>query len=113
MQEEIGCRLMGKRICPPMMAIEPVAGARAKSTVCSEIIAELPMGFGRPAANAYYVRGIVEREVFAAVVDGRPRGLIALEYHFGVTCNIWWLGVKPLAHRHLDARLLGLVLRRV
>jgi GNAT superfamily N-acetyltransferase len=24
---------------------------------------------------------------------------MALEYHFEVTCNIWWLGVDPSAHR--------------
>jgi GNAT superfamily N-acetyltransferase len=24
---------------------------------------------------------------------------MALERHFGLTCNIWWLGVSPAAHR--------------
>jgi len=23
---------------------------------------------------------------------------MVLEYHFGATCNIWWLGVHPTAH---------------
>ena len=83
-----------------MITVEPIRDGVAKSTLCAEITAELPMWFGRPGANAYYVRGLIERDAFAAMVDGRPRGLIALEYHFAVTCNIWWLGVSPLAHRH-------------
>jgi GNAT superfamily N-acetyltransferase len=33
------------------------------------------------------------------MLDARIHGLIALEYHFAVTCNIWWLGVSPAAHR--------------
>jgi GNAT superfamily N-acetyltransferase len=63
------------------------------------IIGELPMWFGRPESNAYYIRNIVDRDVFGAKLDGSYRGLIALEYHFGVTCNVWWLGVSPSAHR--------------
>src|SRR5262249_45626263 len=38
-------------------------------------------------------------DVFGAMLDGRVHGLIALEYHFEVTCNVWWLGVAPSAHR--------------
>jgi hypothetical protein len=49
------------------------------------------MWFGRPESNAHYIRSIVDRDVFGARLDGSYRGLIALEYHFGVTCNIWWL----------------------
>ena len=57
------------------------------------------MWFGRPESNAHYIRNIVDREVLAGTIDGRSLGLIALEHHFAVTCNIWWLGVSPAAHR--------------
>ena len=70
-----------------------------KSKLCGEIIAELPRSFGRPETNARYVRDIVDRNVFGASVDGKVLGLIALEVQFSSTCNIWWLGVRPLAHR--------------
>jgi GNAT superfamily N-acetyltransferase len=64
------------------------------------------MWFGRPEANARYAQGIADRDAFAAVVDGRPLGLIALQYHFGMTCCIWWLGVRPSAHRRGIGRAL-------
>jgi GNAT superfamily N-acetyltransferase len=81
------------------ITVEPISDGAAKSRLCAELIAELPMWFGRPEANAVYVRDIAGREVFAASFDASIRGLIALEYHFAVTCNVWWLGVSPAAHR--------------
>ena len=83
-----------------LISVEPITEPAVKSTLCAEITAELPLWFGRPDANAFYIGNIVDRDAFAAVVDGRRRGLIALEYHFAITCNIWWLGVSPSAHRH-------------
>jgi GNAT superfamily N-acetyltransferase len=80
------------------ISIEPVIDNAVKASVCANIIGELPMWFGRPGDNARYVQNIVDREV-CAVLDGDIRGLIALEYQLGVTCNIWWLGVSPSAHR--------------
>jgi GNAT superfamily N-acetyltransferase len=53
----------------------------------------------RPKANAYYCDKIIDRDVFAAVIDDVSRSLIALDYHFGLTCNIWLLGVMPQFHR--------------
>ena len=81
------------------ITVEPIDDAAAKSSLCAEITAQLPMWFGRPETNARYISDIVDRDVFAVTLDGRIHGLIALEYHFGVTCNIWWLGVSPAAHR--------------
>lgn len=81
------------------ISVEAIHDGGAKASLCASLIAELPMWFGRPESNARYIQGIVDREAFAATIDGRPRGLIALEHHFAVTCNVWWLGVSPLAHR--------------
>jgi GNAT superfamily N-acetyltransferase len=33
------------------------------------------------------------------LLQGEPRGLIALDYPFALTCNVWWLAVHPAAHR--------------
>src|SRR5262245_21231279 len=79
--------------------IVPIEDAAVRSSLCAEITNELPMWFGRPGSNDRYIRGVADRDTFAAMADGRPRGLIALEYHFSVTCNIWWLGVSPALHR--------------
>jgi GNAT superfamily N-acetyltransferase len=90
------------------MAVEPITDAGAKSALCVEIARELPMWFGRPErtriTRARSPAGtrlprIASRDAFAEVADGKPLGLIALEYHFGLTCCIWWLGVRPSAHR--------------
>lgn len=93
-----------------MIIVTHLLDRASKSTLCGEIIAELPMSFGRPDANARYVRDIADRSVFAASVDGEGDvlGLIALEVQFASTCNIWWLGVRPLAHRRgLGRALIG------
>ncbi|MET0192922.1 MAG: GNAT family N-acetyltransferase [Hyphomicrobiaceae bacterium] len=82
------------------IVVAEVRDRATKSQLCTEIITELPMSFGRPEANARYVRDIADRDAFGASVDGQVLGLIALEVHFSSTCNIWWLGIRPLAHRH-------------
>jgi GNAT superfamily N-acetyltransferase len=79
--------------------VEPIDDGAVKARLCADITAELPMWFGRPESNAHYIRNIVDRQVYAGSIDGRSLGLIALEYHFAVTCNVWWLGVSPVAHR--------------
>jgi ribosomal protein S18 acetylase RimI-like enzyme len=80
------------------ITIEAIADAAAKAALCLDIAAELPLWFGRPDSNARYAAGMAARDAFAALIEGTPRGLIALEYHFGVTCNIWWLGVSAASH---------------
>ena len=57
------------------ISVEPLSNGLAKSILCAEIIAELPMWFGRPQANAYYVRGIIERDAFVAVDE---RGVVVI-----------------------------------
>lgn len=81
------------------IAIELLEGASDKASLCARLSAELPMWFGRPEANAAYMRGIAERDSYAARLDDELVGLIALDYHFGTTCNVWWLGVSPRSHR--------------
>jgi GNAT superfamily N-acetyltransferase len=88
------------------VVVEPVEDVAARSALCAGIIKELPRWFGRPEANAGYIRGMVNRDAFAGSIDGEPRGLIALEYHFTTTCNVWWLGVSAAVHRRGVGRAL-------
>ena len=88
------------------ISVEAIGDGAAKASLCARIIAELPMWFGRPESNAQYIRNIVDRDAFAGMIDGQALGLIALECHFAVTCNIWWLGVRPVAHRRGVGRAL-------
>ncbi|MCB1510964.1 MAG: GNAT family N-acetyltransferase [Hyphomicrobiaceae bacterium] len=64
------------------------------------------MWFGRPEANAAYAMGMADREAFTATLDEIAVGLMALEYHFEATCNVWWLGVSPKVHRRGVGRAL-------
>jgi ribosomal protein S18 acetylase RimI-like enzyme len=86
--------------------IELLGDATKKAELCGRLSAELPMWFGRPESNAAYMRGIATRDCYVADQDRTIAGLIALEYHFGTTCNVWWLGVSPLCHRRGIGRAL-------
>lgn len=86
--------------------VEPIFAPVTKSAVCARLIAQLPKWFGRPQANAFHVNEIVDKDVFAACVDGIPQGLIALDFHFDATCEVWILAVSPEYHRRGLGRML-------
>lgn len=85
-------------------AADPITVARledpaARSRLCAEIIVELPDWFGRPTANAAYIHGAADRPSLAACCNSRHVGLVVLEPDRTGACVIWWLGVRPEAHR--------------
>ena len=86
--------------------IRPIEDAAEKSAHCAEITRKLPRWFGRPDANANYIRGIANRIVYASFADEKVSGLIGLDYHFATTCNVWWLGIAPAFHRRGIGRAL-------
>ena len=88
------------------IVIADVQHGDAKAKLCTEIICELPRSFGRPEANADYVRDMADCTVFGASVARQVQGLMALQVQFASTCNIWWLGVRPSAHRRGIGRAL-------
>jgi GNAT superfamily N-acetyltransferase len=94
------------RITPMPIKIEPLDDATKKAELCGRLSAELPMWFGRPESNVAYMRGIATRNCYVAEQDKTIAGLIALDYHFGTTCNVWWLGVRPSFHRRGIGRAL-------
>jgi GNAT superfamily N-acetyltransferase len=69
-----------------------------KSNACRGIIGLLPDWFGMPDSNQNYIDEIADKDVFAAVHDGKSIGLLALKYHFNYTAEIWWMGIKPEFH---------------
>ena len=73
---------------------------------CISITTTIPEWFGQPAANERYAREIGDCDCFLAEQDGEEIGLIALRYHFDVTAEIWWLGVKRDYHRSGAGRAL-------
>lgn len=81
------------------VSIEPAADCEATARFAAEVMNALPMWFGRPDSNAAYARGMASRDCFLASVEKRGVGLMALEYQFGATCNVWWLAVLPGMHR--------------
>src|SRR5262245_23910833 len=93
------CKRRGGSAMPTRITVQPISDGASKSSLCAGLIAELPMWFGRQESNARYISDIVDRDALVALLDGRMRGMIALDYHFAVTCNVWWLGVSPEVHR--------------
>lgn len=81
------------------MEIVEIIGPEARSAACAAIISKLPDWFAIPAANERYIAGMASKDVFAASVNDRPIGLLALRYHFGTTAEIWWMGIVPEYHR--------------
>ena len=88
------------------ISIRLITDAAERSAHCAEITRKLPRWFGRPEANANYVRGMANRIVYASFIDEKVAGLIGLEFHFTTTCNVWWLGVDPAFHRRGIGRAL-------
>jgi GNAT superfamily N-acetyltransferase len=86
--------------------IKPIDDASEKAELCARLTEELPKWFGRTEANAAYKRGIATRDCYATKIDQTVTGLIALDYHFATTCNLWWLAVSPPFHRHGVGRAL-------
>ena len=81
------------------MEITEITDPERKSVACAAIMGKLPGWFGIPASNERFVNEIADKDVFTALVDHRPIGLIALRYHFQTTAEIWWLGIMPEYHR--------------
>ena len=71
----------------------------AKSWACAQVIKRLPDWFGQQASNDRYIREIADKDVFSAFVEDELAGLLAVKYHFGLTAELWWLGIKPEFHR--------------
>lgn len=90
------------------VSIEKAVDPEATARLALDIMAALPRWFGRPESNLVYARGMASRECFLARADGKVAGLMALEFQFGITCNVWWLAVLPSFHREgIGKALLG------
>lgn len=75
------------------------ATGAAVRTACADLIATLPGWFGQPEANAAYQREIGCKTCFLAGPPDAPTGLIALEFHFETTAEIWLMAVRAGLHR--------------
>jgi len=69
------------------MEITEITDPERKSVACAAIIGKLPGWFGIRASNERFVKDIADKDVFAALVDQRPIGLISLRYHFQMTAE--------------------------
>ena len=87
-------------------AIREVVEPQERSSACVAITRTIPEWFGQPASNAMYGRQIADKDAFGAFLADDPVGLIALDYHFDQTAEVWWLGVRREAHRQGIGRAL-------
>lgn len=66
---------------------------------CAELIAALPNWFGRPDANAAYLRNLSELPSWVALIESELVGAITLEQHFPASFEIHFMAVRPEYHR--------------
>ena len=93
----------GGRLARPFITkADGISAARA----CSDLLATLPGWFGQQAANDDYARNIPEKLTFVAGQPDQPVGLIALDFHFETTTEIWLMAVRAGHHRRGVGRAL-------
>lgn len=81
------------------LRIEAVEDTDRKSTICRDVLADLPDWFGIPEANEAYSEG-VRNLSFRAVLDGdRPVGFCCLKENFPGIMEIYVMGLKRAYHR--------------
>ncbi len=81
------------------MEITEIHEAHIKQEVCANIINALPEWFGNQEHNKNYISGTADRRCFAAAIDEKYIGLIAIEELYQYNLNIYWFGVLPQYHR--------------
>lgn len=78
----------------------------ASRAACIAITETISEWFGQSAANERYANEIGDCDCFLADDGSNIVGLIALQYHYERTAEIWWLGVRRDLHRHGVGRAL-------
>lgn len=65
-----------------------------KGIVCNDILRSLPDWFGIEQSIQDYVKHVEDLPTFAAWLDGKIVGFLALKTHFSCTAEIYVMGVK-------------------
>jgi len=73
---------------------------------CRDILATLPEWFGQADANAAYLRDIADKSTLIVTDASGPLGMIALDFHFETTAEIWLMAVRADRHRQGVGRAL-------
>lgn len=83
-----------------------VEEAGERSALCERVLRSLPDWFGIEEALLGYVRDAAGQQVFAAQLDDREAGFVALKEQTGCADEVWVMGVFPWAHRRGVGRAL-------
>ncbi len=79
--------------------LEEVVDPAAKTSICAEVLSDLPDWFGVPESTAAYVRGCAEYPFWAAYDGSSAVGFVVLRQTGNKTAEIWVMGVKRAYHR--------------
>jgi len=77
-----------------MISIDLISPQEAEE-VCRALTAQLPDYFGLPECNEAYAQGVKSRKNLAAKIDGRPVGLLSLEFPYPQSGSLYWMAVAP------------------
>ena len=69
-----------------------------KAKLRKRFFSRLPEWFGIPESTQEYINGCADKSLWAAVVDGKPVGFIALKETSPATAEIYVMGVLPQLH---------------
>lgn len=82
------------------MTIHEIHDPVQKSLWTREVLETLPEWFGQPASLEEYIRDVGPLPYFAAVDDdGTVLGFFSLKVHYGITGDLFVLGVRAGHHR--------------
>jgi len=89
-----------------MIEVYEVNVPEERSALCERVLRALPDWFGIEEALHGYVSGAARQWLFAARLDGREAGFVALEEHTVCAAELYVMGVYPWAHRQGVGRAL-------
>ena len=81
------------------MEIKEIKNPDTKSAICDQILHSLPDWFEIEESIVGYVQAVRTMQLFAAYVDNKPVGFIALKKHNPYTSEISVMGIISQYHR--------------
>ena len=71
-----------------------------KERIAEQVLLQLPEWFGVPESTRGYIEGVRTIPFWAAMIEGKAVGFIALRETSPATAEIYVMGVVPARHRH-------------
>jgi GNAT superfamily N-acetyltransferase len=81
------------------MEIKEISEPTEKSSICDNILRNLPKWFGNEKAIVDYVNQVGKLPLYAALESEKPIGFVAIKVHNAYTAEVCVMGVLQESHR--------------